>query len=114
MKQRSIDGTNPTTGASGPIRPSSQFTNYRIQMNVINDALTRQARGLPPHTHIINGKPVVRGELPSGGGRGYKPRSYDGSHPDQSNPIYNGNMKRSEVKLDPTTKEPFTAHPINN
>ncbi|WP_248488221.1 RHS repeat-associated core domain-containing protein [Pseudomonas sp. CYM-20-01] len=107
LKQRSIDGTNPTTGESGYISSSSQFNSWKMQLHAINKALGRMQGDSPSPTGLDNaGNPVVVVELP-GAGRGYKPNTGD-----LNNPRYIENMDRAEIRFDrhnPT--RPFTAFP---
>lgn len=107
MKQRAIDGRDPITGKKGKLNRSSQFNNWKLQMNVINEALTRIDRGLPPFTgRDHNQNPIVEVES-SGTGRGYKPNKKD-----PSNPKLNNSMNNAEVKFDKNdSSRPFTAFP---
>lgn len=80
LKQRAVDGTDPITGktprnAKGS--PSSQFNSWKLHTNAINEALTREARGLSGFTgQDANLNDIVRIEQP-GAGRGYKPNRRD-------------------------------------
>lgn len=109
LKQRAIDGTNPADGKthkkSFP-QKSSQFNSWKLQMHAINEALTREARGLPLSNGTdTKGNKVLRIEQP-GAGRSYKPNKSD-----PSNPTLNNNMNGVEIKLSKTTGKPFTAFP---
>lgn len=108
MKQRAIDGTDPTTGRSGRVNSSSQFRTWKMQLHAINEALTREARGMSPHTGFDRKEnPIVRIEQPNTG-RGYKPNKKD-----TQNPKLNESMNGAEVKFDPKNSDrPFTAFPI--
>ncbi|NWE21968.1 RHS repeat domain-containing protein, partial [Pseudomonas sp. P7548] len=110
LKQRAIDGTDPSTGLRKPKAKgnlSSQFHSWKMQLNALNKALTRKSLGLDP----FNGKdknlnPVLRLEL-SGAGRGYRPNKKD-----PANPTLNENMNWFEVKFDKNdNNRPFTAFP---
>ncbi|WP_144080571.1 RHS repeat domain-containing protein, partial [Pseudomonas simiae] len=107
LKQRSIDGTNPTTGERGNISSSSQFNSWKMQLHAINKAMGRMQGASPSPTGFDRaGNPVVVVELP-GAGRGYKPNRRD-----VNNPRYIETMERAEIRFDrnnPT--RPFTAFP---
>ncbi|MBH3361505.1 RHS domain-containing protein [Pseudomonas sp. URMO17WK12:I11] len=109
LRQRAIDGTNPMTGKP-PRRPrpssSSQFRTWKLQMQAINEALTRKARGLNQFDgKDKDGNPIVRVEQP-GSGRGYSPNKKD-----PNNPKPNEDMNGAEIKFDKNTQKPFTAFP---
>ena len=107
LKQRSIDGTNPTTGKRAQINSSSQFKSWKMQLHAINKALGRMQGNSPSPTGIdMKGNPMVVVELPDAG-RGYKPNSRD-----KNNPRYIESMDKAEIRFDrknPT--RPFTAFP---
>ncbi|WP_405647944.1 RHS repeat domain-containing protein, partial [Pseudomonas sp. Ld6] len=107
LRQRSIDGTNPTTGEREAINSSSQFKTWVMQLNAINKAMGRMQGDSPlPTGFDRRGNPVVIVELP-GAGRGYKP-----NHRNLNDPKYIENMDRAEIRFDrnnPT--RPFTAFP---
>ncbi len=107
LKQRSIDGTNPTTGGPGPISSSSQFKTWKMQLHAINKALGRMQGSSPSPTGFDgHGNPVVVVELP-GAGRGYKPNNTD-----INNPRYTENMDKAEIRFDANNPtRPFTAFP---
>ncbi|MDX9673655.1 MULTISPECIES: RHS repeat-associated core domain-containing protein [unclassified Pseudomonas] len=107
LKQRSIDGSHPTQkGQKGPIRPSSQFKTWLLQLNAINDAVTRMERKNPtPTGYTQDGDPVIRKEMP-GGGRGYKPNKKD-----KNNPKFIKDLNFSEVRFDQVSGRPYTAFP---
>lgn len=107
LKQRSIDGSHPTQkGQNGPVSSSSQFKSWMLQMNAINDAVTRMARkNALPTGHTPQGDPFIRKEMP-GGGRGYKPNKKD-----KENPSYIDDLNYSEVRFDRLTGKPYTAFP---
>ncbi|WP_313629756.1 RHS repeat-associated core domain-containing protein, partial [Pseudomonas sp.] len=107
LKQRSIDGTNPTTGEIGPVASSSQFKSWKMQLHAINKTMGRVQGNAPSPTGFDGrGNPVVVVELP-GAGRGYKPNSRD-----VNNPRYIENMNRAEIRFDRNnTTKPFTAFP---
>lgn len=98
--------SNPSTGVKEKVNASSQFKNWRLQLHALNDATSREARGLSKFTGFDNkNNPIVQGELPNGG-RGYKPNKKD-----PSNPKYNDSMNNYEVKFDKKTDKPYTAFP---
>ncbi|OOV95285.1 type IV secretion protein Rhs, partial [Pseudomonas sp. MF6394] len=107
LRQRSIDGTNPTTGEREAINSSSQFKTWVMQLNAINKAMGRMQGDSPlPTGFDRRGNPVIIVELP-GAGRGYKP-----NHRNLNDPKYIENMDRAEIRFDrnnPT--RPFTAFP---
>ena len=107
LKQRSIDGSHPTKkGKKEAIRPSSQFKSWLLQLNAINDAVSRMNRKNPVATRYTqDGDPVIRKEMPKGG-RGYKPNKKD-----KDNPKYIENLNFSEVRFDQITGWPYTAFP---
>ncbi|MFC6476092.1 hypothetical protein ACFQDN_05090 [Pseudomonas asuensis] len=112
LKQRAIDGSDPITGkapkkAKG--NPSSQFKNWKLQLHAINEALTREARGLSKFTgQDMNENPIVRIEQASSG-HGYKPNKKDSNNPHEIK-----NMDGAEIKFDKEDHDrPFTAYPIN-
>ncbi|MFL1505131.1 type IV secretion protein Rhs, partial [Pseudomonas sp. O64] len=107
LKQRSIDGTNPTTGTKGPISSSSQFKSWKMQLHAINKALGKMQSNSPAPTGFDKtGNPVVVVEL-LGAGRGYKPNSKD-----PRNPKYIESMDSAEIRLDKNNPtRPFTAFP---
>uniref|UniRef100_UPI0027DDFF4F RHS repeat domain-containing protein n=1 Tax=Pseudomonas sp. Xaverov 259 TaxID=2666086 RepID=UPI0027DDFF4F len=107
LKQRSIDGTNPTTGKKEPINSSSQFKTWKMQLHAINKALGKMQSNSPSPTGFDKqGNPVVIVELP-GAGRGYKPNSKN-----PKNPKYIENMDRAEIRFDKNNPtRPFTAFP---
>ena len=109
LKQRAINGANPHTGeipkgAKGSL--SSQFSSWRIHLNALNKAMTRERLGLDPFTGLDHKKDrIVRQELP-GAGRGYKPNKKD-----KENPKLNENLNWFEVKF---SKDgvPYTGFPM--
>lgn len=107
LKQRSIDGTNPTTREIGPVASSSQFKSWKMQLHAINKAIGRMQGNAPSPTGFDGiGNPVVVVELP-GAGRGYKPNSKD-----VNNPRHIENMNRAEIIFDRNNiTKPFTAFP---
>ncbi|KJZ33072.1 RHS repeat-associated core domain-containing protein, partial [Pseudomonas fluorescens] len=108
LKQRSIDGSHPTKkGKKERINPSSQFRSWLLQMNAINDAVSRMSRNPPAPTGFTQtGDPVVRKEMPAGG-RGYKPNKKD-----LDNPQYVDELNYSEVRFrQGGLVKPYTAFP---
>ncbi len=70
LARRSIDGSHPRTGAPGDYaQPSSQFVDWRTQMHALNEAMTREARGLPVANYYINGNANLPAVLGTFGGR---------------------------------------------
>ncbi|MGY2331541.1 type IV secretion protein Rhs, partial [Pseudomonas sp. SDT2931_S440] len=108
MKQRAIDGTNPTNGKKGKISSSSQFKSWKVQLHAINKALYKMRGKNPSSTGFDNeGNPVVVMELPEAG-HGYRPNSKD-----KQNPKYSENMNKAEVRFDKNNvSRPFTAFPV--
>jgi hypothetical protein len=107
LKQRAIDGSHPTEkGKKGQISSSSQFKTWLLQLNAINDAVTRMARKNPmPTGQTQVGDPIIRKEMP-GGGRGYKPNKKD-----KDNPKFIKDLNYSEVRFDQVSGKPYTAFP---
>lgn len=107
MRQRAIDGTNPTTGRGGVISSSSKFTSWKLQMHTINKALYKMRGKQPSPTGFDSeGNPVVKMEI-SGAGHGYKPNKND-----RQNPRRFENLNNAEVRFDKNNPtRPFTAFP---
>ena len=77
-------------------------------MSAINEALTRESRGLSKFTgRDKDESPIVRMEQP-GGGAGYRPNKRD-----NNNPIKVDGMNGAEVKFDENTEKPFTEFPVD-
>lgn len=75
-------------------------------MNALNEALTREARGLPKYNAVDGrGNPAVRGSSPGGSGRSYRPNRRD---PDS--PTYE-NLSNWIIRFDPGAGQPFTGYP---
>ncbi|MBC3387163.1 hypothetical protein [Pseudomonas sp. SWRI179] len=73
----------------------------------MNEALTREARGLPRFTgEDKRGNPVVRMYLPKVG-QGYIPNVHD-----RGNPIFQSEINVFEVRFDYETLRPVTAYPV--
>lgn len=110
LEQRAIDGSNPRTGQvpSRPrAQPSSQFKDWRTQRDVMNEAVTREARGLPKYNHFdLNGNPAVIGNSSSGVGWGFTPNRLS-----PATPIYNPQLNGWIVRFDSFHGAPFTAYP---
>ncbi|HJR32725.1 MAG TPA: RHS repeat-associated core domain-containing protein [Pseudomonas sp.] len=110
LKQRAINGANPKTGRV-PVPPrgslSSQFANWRVHLNALNKAMTRERLGLDPYTGWDhNNDPIVRMELP-GAGRGYRPNKKDKQYP-----TLNEDLNWFEVKFDQDKVAwPYTGFP---
>jgi hypothetical protein len=110
LELRAVNGTNPRTGLL-PSRPraqsSSQFRDWVTQRDVLNEAVTREARGLPKYNHFDRyGNPAVIGSNPGGVGWGFTPNRLS-----PSSPIYNPQLNGWIVRFDATTGVPFTAYP---
>jgi RHS repeat-associated protein len=107
LRQRSIDGRNPTTGELERINSSSQFKTWKMQLHAINKAMGRMKDGsISPTGFDARGNPVVVVELP-GAGRGYKPNNRN-----INNPTYVENMEKAEIRFDRNNQtRPFTAFP---
>ncbi|XKU39428.1 hypothetical protein BG51_16550 [Pseudomonas [fluorescens] ATCC 17400] len=107
MRQRAIDGTNPTTGRGGVISSSSKFTSWKLQTHTINKALYKMRGKQPSPTGFDSeGNPVVKMEV-SGAGYGYKPNRND-----RQNPRRFENLNNAEVRFDKNNPtRPFTAFP---
>lgn len=79
-----------------------------MQLAVLNEAMTREARKMEPFTGEDKyGNPIVRVEM-QGCGRGYIPNIKD-----PENPILDENMNSAIVKFDRETKKPYTAFPVS-
>ena len=86
---------------------STRFNSFRIQHQAINEALTREARGLPRFTgEDKRGNPVVRMYMPKVG-QGYIPNVND-----RENPIFQSEINVFEVRFDYETLRPVTAYPV--
>jgi len=107
LEQRSIDGSHPRTGTRGRPQTSSQFNDWRTQRNVLNEAITRQSRGLPRYNSVDRyGNPQVTGSYPGGAGRGFSPNRRD-----RLNPNFNPNLENWTVRFNSNYNQPFTAYP---
>lgn len=111
LRQRSIDGSHPRTGyrnARSRPQESSQFNNWLTQRNILNEAITRETRGLPKYNAIDSqGNPAVKGSYPGGAGRGYTP-----NRSNLPSPSYNSVLDNWIIRFDPTTGQPFTGYPM--
>ncbi|EJM61960.1 RHS repeat-associated core domain-containing protein, partial [Pseudomonas sp. GM48] len=110
LRQRAINGADPHTGVAprgGRGNLSSQFKNWRMHLNALNKAMTRESLGLSPHTgKDHNNDPIVRMELP-GAGRGYRPNRNNAN-----SPKLNENLNWFEVKFDKNDiTRPYTGFP---
>ncbi|WP_460143657.1 RHS repeat-associated core domain-containing protein [Pseudomonas sp. S2_A02] len=108
LKQRSIDGSHPTKPrVMEGVNSSSQFNSWLLQLNAINDAVSRMNRNPPaPTGFTARGDPIVRKEMPNAG-RGYKPNNRD-----RNNPRYVDVLDYSEVRFRrQDIKKPYTAFP---
>ncbi len=107
MRQRAIDGTDPITGKKSKINKSSQFHSWKIQLNTLNEALTRKTRNLATSNgKDSNQNPILKMEYPNSG------RSYRPNKKDIQNPSLNETMNSTEVKFDSKNPDrPFTAFP---
>ena len=109
LERRAIDGTNPRTGITPRSQrpsPSSQFKDWRTQMNVLNEATTRTVRGLSRYNfQVPGGGPAVVGYDPAGIGHGFFPNPLNRTSPTFVSPL-NGWI----VRFDRATGLPFTAY----
>jgi len=110
LEQRAIDGTHPTTGQT-PGRPraqtSSQFKDWKTQMEVINEATTREARGLPKYNFFdTQGNPAVIGNNSAGVGRSFTPNKLS-----PLTPTFNPQLNGWIIRFDSITGAPFTGYP---
>jgi hypothetical protein len=86
---------------------SSQFVSFAAQLHALNEAKTREARGMSRFTgEDAMGNLVVRMSAPKNG-RGYIPNTVD-----PQNPIFIAEMNAFEVKYDYETLRPITAYPV--
>lgn len=111
LEGRAINGAHPRTGVTRGRRPrpqvSSQFNDWKTQMHVLNEATTREARGLPRYNAVdTQGNPAVKGTYPGGVGRGFVPNRQD-----PLNPIFNTSLENWLIRFDSTTNMPFTGYP---
>jgi len=110
LKQRSIDGSHPRTGrrrGRARAETSSQFKDWETQRNAINEANTREARGLPKYNaRDGRGNNAVKGSTPYGSGRGYTPNRRN-----PESPKYNEQLDNWIIRYDPETGKPFTGYP---
>jgi hypothetical protein len=110
LEQRSIDGTHPRA-VSTPGRPrpqtSTQFQDWRTQMGVINEATTREARGLPKFNFFdAQGNPSVVGRNSAGVGWGFTPNRIS-----PLAPTFNPKLDGWIVRFDSNLGVPFTGYP---
>ncbi len=109
LEQRAIDGTHPRTGItpnSVSPRKSSQFLDWLSMRNTLNEAITREARGLPRCNAGSIDKPMVKGDFYGGGGQGFRPNSQM-----PTAPIFNPNLSKWSVGFDKNLDVPFTTFP---
>ena len=99
LRQRSIDGSHPRTGSrTRRSRPqtSSQFKDWCTQRDIINEATTREARGLPKYNGVDRqGNPIVKGTNTQGVGHGFSPNRRD-----PSSPVFNDQLDNWVVRFD--------------
>ncbi|NVJ59381.1 MAG: LysM peptidoglycan-binding domain-containing protein [Gammaproteobacteria bacterium] len=111
LKQRSITGAHPRNHLvpGNYPQPSSQFKDWQTQMHVLNEATSRQARGLTEYNYFMNGnpnKPAVIGSYDSSVGWGFTKNNQD-----LLNPHFHPSMNNWIVPLDKNTLMPYTAYP---
>ncbi|WP_038177709.1 RHS repeat domain-containing protein, partial [Vibrio rhizosphaerae] len=108
LASRAIDGSHPRTGAPGRFpQPSSQFKDWQTQRNIINEAITREARGLPKYNGFDSqGNPVVTGTYHETVGRGFTKNRQN-----LSQPHFNPNYTKWTIRFDAGTGQPFTGYP---
>ncbi|MDV7553786.1 hypothetical protein R4530_16650, partial [Acinetobacter baumannii] len=113
LEARAIDGRHPRTGIpskTGRPQTSSQFYSWRTQMDVINEAITRDIRGLPRYNAGLDKQgdliPAVVGYKASGVGQGFTP-----TRRGQEAPSYNSQMNGWKVVFDDDHHVPYTAYP---
>uniref|UniRef100_UPI003AA90DAC RHS repeat-associated core domain-containing protein n=1 Tax=Vibrio rumoiensis TaxID=76258 RepID=UPI003AA90DAC len=108
LASRAIDGSHPRTGAPGRFpQPSSQFKDWQTQRNIINEAITREARGLPKYNGFDRqGNPVVTGTYHETVGRGFTKNRQN-----LSQPHFNPNYTKWTIRFDAGTGQPFTGYP---
>ncbi|MDV7374822.1 hypothetical protein R4795_14645, partial [Acinetobacter baumannii] len=113
LEARAIDGRHPRTGIpskTGRPQTSSQFYSWRTQMDVINEAITRDIRGLPRYNAGLDKQgdliPAVVGYKASGVGHGFTP-----TRRGQEAPSYNSQMNGWKVVFDDDHHVPYTAYP---
>lgn len=76
-------------------------------MSVINEAVTREARGLPKYNFFDSrNNPSVIGSNSAGVGWGFSPNRLS-----PSSPTFNPQLNGWIVRFDPVTGAPFTAYP---
>lgn len=86
---------------------STRFNSFRIQHQAINEALTREVRGLPRFTgEDKRGNPIVRMYMPKVG-QGYIPNVND-----RENPIFQSEINVVEVRFDYETLRPVAYYPV--
>ncbi|ALN92397.1 LysM peptidoglycan-binding domain-containing protein [Lysobacter gummosus] len=100
LSLRSTDARHPRTWEPLPRnQPSSQFGDWRTMMNALNEATTRQSRGLGLYTNTARAE--VAGYSNNLVGWGFRPRTGNALH------SYNSWL----VRFDEPTGLPFTAYP---
>jgi len=76
-------------------------------MNVLNEATSREARGLARYNSMDRqGNPAVIGSYPGGAGHGFTP-----NRSDLSSPVFNERLDNWIIRFDPATNQPFTGYP---
>ncbi len=110
LEQRSIDGTHPRSGqtpSKPKAQPSSQFQDWRTQRNVINEAITRESRGLPKYNAFdVQGNPAVVGSNSGGVGWGFTPNRLS-----PTTPTFNPQLNGWIIRFDSDIGVPFTGYP---
>jgi hypothetical protein len=87
--------------------PSSRFISHRAQLNVYNEAMTRETRKMSRFTgEDSKGNLVVRMEAENVG-EGYEPNPLD-----PANPRFIPQMNAFEMKFDFETLQPIALYPI--
>lgn len=75
-------------------------------MHALNEALTREARGLSRYNGVDGrGNPAVVGSSVNGAGRGFRPNRQD-----PNSPVFE-DLPNWIIRFDPTTERPFTGYP---
>ncbi|MDK2126995.1 hypothetical protein, partial [Parachitinimonas caeni] len=111
LAQRSIDGTHPRFGTPGAGHyDSSQFSDFRVMADAINEAITRNVRGLP--TYNVAGKPWVIGNSDRVVGWGYQKLSKSAQASGVTSPAFVPSYNNWVIRFDSSLNVPYTGFPV--
>ena len=109
IERRAVDGTHPRDPNIKAMRAqaSSKFNDARTQLEIMNDAMTRELRGLPKYDGFDGkGNPFVVGRESSGVGFGFYPNKLS-----PLVPLFSPKLEGWVVRFDKDLHLPYTAYP---